>query len=139
MPSVNRVILVGHVGRDPESRFLPNGECVANFSIATSEKRKDKDGSKQEETVWHTVSFFGSVAEVCAKYLKKGALVYVEGRITVRQYTSKDGTEKTVTEIRGDRMQMLGGKDEAREKAPAKPRAAKPSSFDDDDESEIPF
>lgn len=138
MPSVNRVILVGHLGRDPEARVMTSGEAVTNFSLATSETRKDKSGAKQEETVWHAITFFGPVAEVCAKYLKKGALVYVEGKITVRTYTAKDGTEKTVTEIRGDRMQMLGGKDEAREEAPAKPQAAKRQRLEDLDD-DIPF
>jgi single-strand DNA-binding protein len=110
MASINKVILVGNLGRDPESRFLANGEMVCNFSIATSEQWKDKSGEKQEATEWHRISFFGKVAEVCAQYLKKGSTVYVEGSIRTRKWTDKDGVEKYTTEIKGERMQMLGGR-----------------------------
>ena len=110
MASVNKVILVGNLGRDPEMRYLPSGEAVANLAIATTDKYKDKSGQMVEQTEWHRVSFFGRTAEVCGQYLKKGSQVYVEGSIRTRKYTDKEGVEKYATEIRGDRMQMLGGR-----------------------------
>lgn len=110
MASLNKVMLIGNLGKDPEMRYLPSGEAVANFSVATTDKFKDKNGDMQEVTEWHRVSFFGRTAEVCGQYLKKGSPVYIEGSIRTRKYTAKDGTEKYATEIRGDRMQMLGGK-----------------------------
>lgn len=110
MASVNKVILVGNLGRDPEMRYLPSGEAVANLSVATTDKYKDKSGAMQEATEWHRVSFFGRTAEVCGQYLKKGSQVYIEGSIRTRKYTDKEGVEKYATEIRGDRMQMLGGR-----------------------------
>jgi single-strand DNA-binding protein len=110
MASVNKVILVGNLGRDPEVRYLPSGEAVANLSVATTDKFKDKSGAMQEATEWHRVSFFGRTAEVCGQYLKKGSQVYIEGSIRTRKYTDKEGVEKFATEIRGDRMQMLGGR-----------------------------
>jgi single-strand DNA-binding protein len=110
MASVNKVILVGNLGADPEVRYLPSGEAVVNLRLATTDTWKDKDGNKQEATEWHRVSFFGRQAEVCGQYLKKGSQIYVEGSIRTRKYTDKDGQEKYATEIRGDRMQMLGGR-----------------------------
>jgi single-strand DNA-binding protein len=110
MASVNKVILVGNLGRDPEMRYLPSGEAVVNLSVATTDKFKDKSGAMQEATEWHRVSFFGRTAEVCGQYLKKGSQVYIEGSIRTRKYTDKEGVEKYATEIRGDRMQMLGGR-----------------------------
>ena len=110
MASVNKVILIGNLGRDPEVRYLPSGDAVANFSIATTEKWKDKSGEQQEQTEWHRISFFGRQAEICGEYLKKGSSVYVEGRLQTRKWTDKEGKERTTTEIRGDRMQMLSGR-----------------------------
>ena len=110
MASVNKVILVGNLGRDPDMRYLPSGEAVANLAIATTDKYKDKSGQMVEATEWHRVSFFGRTAEVCGQYLKKGSQVYVEGSIRTRKYTDKEGIEKYATEIRGDRMQMLGSR-----------------------------
>ena len=110
MASVNKVILVGNLGRDPEMRYLPSGEAVANLAIATTDKYKDKTGQMVEQTEWHRVSFFGRTAEVCGQYLKKGSQVYVEGSIRTRKYTDKEGVERTAYEIRGDRMQMLGSR-----------------------------
>ena len=110
MASVNKVILVGNLGADPEVRYLPSGEAVVNLRLATTDTWKDKEGNKQEATEWHRVSFFGRQAEVCGQYLKKGSQIYVEGSIRTRKYTDKDGVEKYATEIRGDRMQMLGGR-----------------------------
>ena len=110
MASVNKVILIGNLGADPEVRYLPSGEAVANLRIATTENWKDRDGNKQEATEWHRVSFFGKIAEVCGQYLKKGSAVYVEGSIRTRKWQDKEGQDKYTTEIRGDRMQMLGGR-----------------------------
>jgi len=110
MASVNRVTLIGNLGRDPEMRYLPSGEAVATFSVATTEQWKDKSGGKQERTDWHRIEFIGRTAEVCGEYLKKGAPVYIEGRIQYDKWTDKEGVEKTMTKIRGDRMQMLGGR-----------------------------
>jgi len=108
MASVNKVILLGNLGRDPETRYTTGGDAVCNLSIATSEQWKDKNGEKQERTEWHRVVLFGRQAEIAGEYLKKGRSVYVEGRLQTRKYTDKDGVEKYSTEIVGDRMQLLG-------------------------------
>ena len=110
MASVNKVILIGNVGRDPEVRYTKAGDAVANLDLATTDTWKDKNGDKQEKTEWHRVSFFGRQAEVAGEYLKKGSQVYVEGSLTTRKWTDKDGNERYTTEIRGERMQMLGGR-----------------------------
>ena len=110
MASVNKVILVGNLGRDPETRYLPSGDAVTNVSVATSEKWKDKSGETQEHTEWHRVAFFGKLAEIAGEYLKKGSSVYVEGRIRTRKWQDKEGQDKYSTEIVADRMQMLGGR-----------------------------
>lgn len=112
MASVNRVTLVGNLGADPDIRYMPSGEAVANLSIATTDKYKNRDGEMVEQTEWHRVSFFGKVAEVCSEYLSKGSQVYVEGSIRTRKYTDKQGVEKYSTEIRGERMQMLGSRND---------------------------
>ncbi len=111
MASVNKVILVGNLGRDPEVRYLPSGDAVANVTIATSSKYKGKDGNMVEETEWHRVTFFGKLAEIVGQYLKKGRSIYVEGRIKTRKYTDKDGVEKYATDIIANEMQMLGGRE----------------------------
>ncbi len=111
MASVNKVILVGNLGRDPEIRYLPSGDPVANITIATSSKYKGKDGNMVEETEWHRVTFFGKLAEIVGQYLKKGRPVYVEGRLKTRKYTDKDGIEKYATDIVANEMQMLGGRE----------------------------
>ncbi|MDK9701904.1 MAG: single-stranded DNA-binding protein [Sulfuritalea sp.] len=110
MASVNKVIIVGNLGADPEMRYLPSGEAVANLRVATTDSWKDKDGNKQEATEWHRVSFFGRQAEVCGQYLKKGSQIYIEGSIRTRKWQDKEGQDRYTTEIRGDRMQMLGGR-----------------------------
>ena len=110
MASVNKVIIIGNLGRDPEVRYMPSGDAVANLNIATTDKWKDKSGEMQEQTEWHRVAFFGRQAEICGEYLRKGSSVYVEGRLQTRKYTDKEGVERYTTEIRGDRMQMLGGR-----------------------------
>jgi len=108
MASVNKVILIGNVGKDPETRYLPDGGAVSNLSVATSESWKDKSGAKQEKTEWHRVSFFGKLAEIVAEYVKKGSPINIEGRLQTRKWQDKDGTDKYSTEIIADRMQMLG-------------------------------
>ena len=110
--SVNKAILIGRLGRDPEVRQMPNGEAVCNFSIATSESWKDQHGQKQERTEWHAITLYRRMAEVAGQYLKKGSLVYIEGRIQSRKYTDKNGVERTAYEIIGSEMKMLGGKAE---------------------------
>lgn len=145
MASVNRVIIIGNLGKDPDVRYIPSGEAVANLSIATTEKWKDKQGQVQELVEWHRVNFFGRQAEVCGEYLKKGSAVYIEGSLRTRKYTDKEGIERYATEIRGDRMQMLGGRsarnesdDAPTQEQPAKARPVHqklPGGFDqmDDD------
>ena len=111
MASVNKVIIVGNLGRDPETRYLPSGEAVTNISVATTETWKDKaSGEKKEATEWHRISFFGKLAEIAGQYLKKGSQVYIEGSLRTRKYTDKDGVEKYSTEIKADTMQMLGSR-----------------------------
>ena len=110
MASVNKVILIGNLGKDPETRYLPSGDAVTNFSIATSEKWKSKSGEQQEHTEWHRISMFGKVAEIAGEYLKKGSPVYVEGRIRTRKWQDKEGQDKYTTEIVADRMQLLGSR-----------------------------
>ena len=113
MASVNKVILLGNLGRDPETRYTTGGDAVTNLNIATSEQWKDKNGEKQERTEWHRVVLFGRQAEIAGEYLKKGRSVYIEGRLQTRKYTDKDGVEKYSTEIVADRMQLIGGGREA--------------------------
>jgi single-strand DNA-binding protein len=111
MASLNRVQLIGNLGRDPETRFLPSGEAVANLAIATTDKWTDKQsGEKREATEWHKVSFFGRLAEIAGQYLVKGSSIYIEGSLHTRKYTDKDGVEKYSTEIKGQSMQMLGSR-----------------------------
>jgi len=111
MASVNKVILVGNLGADPEVRYMPSGDAVANIRLATTDRYKDKQsGEFKELTEWHRVSFFGRLAEIVNEYLKKGSSVYIEGRIRTRKYQAQDGTERYSTEIVADQMQMLGGR-----------------------------
>jgi single-strand DNA-binding protein len=110
MASVNKVILVGNLGKDPEVRFMPNGEAVCNFSIATTENWKDKSGVKQEKTEWHNIVMYRKLAELAGEYLKKGSPVYIEGKLQTRKW-EKDGVTRYTTEIIGDQMQFLGSKD----------------------------
>jgi single-strand DNA-binding protein len=111
MASVNKVIIVGNLGRDPEIRYMPSGDAIANIAVATSFKSKDRNTGEQKEiTEWHRISFFGRLAEIVGQYLKKGSSVYVEGRLQTRKYTDKDGVEKYATDIVAQEMQMLGGR-----------------------------
>ena len=111
MASVNKVILIGNLGRDPETRYTTGGDAVTNLNIATTEAWKDKSGEKQEKTEWHRVVLFGRQAEIAGEYLKKGRSVYIEGRLQTRKYTDKEGVEKYATEIVGDRLQLLGSRE----------------------------
>ena len=162
MASVNKVILVGNLGRDPEVRYAPSGDAFANVTLATTRTWKDKtSGEKKEETEWHRIIFNGRLAEIAGEYLKKGRPIYVEGRLRTRKWQDKDGVEKSTTEIVADQMQMLGSREgmgapagdddgsASSSRAPAaaggggsaaRPAAAKkpPGGFDDMDD-DIPF
>ncbi|PLX81190.1 MAG: single-stranded DNA-binding protein [Desulfuromonas sp.] len=108
--SVNKVILVGNLGKDPELRYTASGTAVATFSIATSERYKDRDGNQQEKTEWHNIVAWRQLAEICGKYLVKGKQVYIEGKIQTRSYDDRDGNKRYITEIVADQMQMLGSR-----------------------------
>ena len=111
MASVNKVIVVGNVGKDPEVRYMPSGDAVANLSVATTDRYKDKQtGDMKENTEWHRIAFFGKLAEIVGQYIKKGSQIYVEGRLRTRKWTDASGVEKYSTEIVAESMQMLGGK-----------------------------
>jgi single-strand DNA-binding protein len=111
MASVNKVIIVGNLGRDPETRYMPSGDALTNIAVATTDKWKDKaTGEQKEATEWHRIAFFGKLAEIAGQYLKKGSQVYIEGKLRTRKYTDKDGVEKYSTEIVADSMQMLGSR-----------------------------
>ena len=145
--SLNKVILIGRLGRDPETRYMPNGDAVCNFSIATTESWKDRNGQRQERTEWHNISMFGRLAEIAGQYLKKGSLVYLEGKIQSRKYTGKDGIERTAFEIIASEMKMLGGKAEGSSEStntaapPAPPHRQAPAAPAQtvDDTDGIPF
>ena len=146
--SLNKVILIGNLGRDPEVRYMPNGEAVCNFSIATSETWNDRQtGQRQERTEWHNITLYRRLAEVAGQYLKKGSQVYIEGRIQSRKYTGKDGIERTAYEIIGSEMKMLGGgtdsgQQNAQHTPPAPPSRqapAAPAQPVDDMDNNVPF
>ena len=156
MASVNKVILVGNLGRDPEVRYTPDNSAITNVSIATTDVWRDKSGEKQERTEWHRVAFFGKLAEIAGEYLKKGSQVYVEGRLQTRKWQDKEGQDRYTTEIVADRMQMLGSRGgmgmadaaemdapppaTSRQGAPARSSApARSGSKFDDLEDDIPF
>jgi single-strand DNA-binding protein len=152
MASVNKVILVGNLGRDPETRYTTGGDAVTNIRVATTDTWKDKNGEKQERTEWHTVVFFGRQAEIAGEYLKKGRQVYIEGRLQTRKWQDKEGQDRYTTEIVADRMQMLGNREgsgapapemaersaAAEPRATAKAGAAAKKNVDDLDD-DIPF
>jgi single-strand DNA-binding protein len=128
--SVNKVILIGNLGKDPEVRYMPNGEAVANITLATSETWKDKSGAKQEKTEWHNVVFYRRLAEIAGEYLKKGSQIYVEGRITTEKWQDKEGKDRYTTKIVANEMKMLGSKSagnfevvEENQSAPQRPSA----------------
>ena len=142
--SVNKAILIGRLGRDPEVRYTPNGEAVANFSIATDEQWKDKNGERQTRTEWHNITLYRKLGEIAGQYLRKGSLVYIEGRIQSRKYTSKDGVERTAYEIIGNEMKMLGSKSEnasgqeSQNQAPPRKQESRAAPVDDISDN-IPF
>ena len=146
---VNKVILVGNLGADPETRYSASGTAFCSISVATTDSWKDKQtGERQEKTEWHRVKFFGRLAEIAGEYLKKGSPVYVEGRLQTRKWQDKDGQERYTTEIRADRMQLLGGRGASAEPMSREPSAAaqegakaqprKGGAFDEMDD-DIPF
>ncbi|QAU35841.1 single-stranded DNA-binding protein [Janthinobacterium sp. 17J80-10] len=160
MASVNKAIIVGNLGRDPETRYMPNGDAVTNIAVATTENWKDKNtGEKKELTEWHRITFYRKLAEIAGQYLKKGSQVYIEGRLQTRKWTDKDGAERYTTEIIADSMQMLGGRqgmgggnaapDEEYSQAPARQSsggagaasrpASKPAPNFSDMDDDIPF
>lgn len=143
MASINKVILVGNLGADPETRYMPNGDAVANIRLATTESWKDKaSGEKKEITEWHRVVFYRKLAEIIGQYLKKGSSVYVEGRIRTRKWRDKEGQERYTTEIEANEMQMLGGRqsgDSAPSEKPQRNAQGAPKASIGDMDDDIPF
>lgn len=148
MASVNKVILIGRVGKDPETRYLSNGDAVTNITVATSENWKDKNGEKQEKTEWHQICFYRKLAEIVGEYVKKGGQIFIEGKLETRKYTDKNGIERYTTQIVADEMKMLGsrqggsGNEEHSNQSDAKPaREGRPSTGTgfDDMKDDIPF
>jgi single-strand DNA-binding protein len=140
---LNKVILIGRLGKDPEVRYMPNGEAVCNFSVATSESWKDQSGQRQERIEWHNITMYRRLAEIAGQYLKKGSQVYLEGKIQSRKYQGKDGIERTAYDIIVNEMKMLGGgnsEQQAQAETPTPPRRqaapAAPVEYIDDD---VPF
>jgi single-strand DNA-binding protein len=145
MASVNKTILLGNLGKDPELKFLPNGDAVCNFSIATTDSWKDKAGQKQEKTEWHNVVLYRKLAEIAGEYLRKGSSVYVEGSLQTRKWTNKEGQERYTTEVIGNSMQMLGSKSSQSTNVPDVPEAKEYTrgsaavEGDDEDLGDLPF
>ena len=139
MASVNKVMLIGLTGKDPETRYMSNGEAVTNITLATTDTWKDKNGEKQEKTEWHRVTFYRKLAEIAGEYLKKGKPVYIEGRLETRKWTDKQGIERYTTDIIATDMKMLGSKpsESSQDKQPT--RSQPPSGFDDIDPEDLPF
>ena len=142
---LNKVILIGRLGKDPETRFMPNGEAVCNFSVATSETWNDRNGQRQEKTEWHNITMYRRLAEIAGQYLKKGSQVYLEGKIQTRKYEGKDGIERTAYDIIANEMKMLGGgsdgqqAQQAQSKTPTPPRRQAPAAPDEDIDDDIPL
>ena len=149
MAGINKAILIGRLGRDPEVRYMQDGTAVANFSIATSEEWKDKaTGDKREKTEWHRIVAFRRLGEICGEYLSKGRQVYIEGRIQTRDWEDKDGNKRYTTEIVASQMQMLGSKDDSygntrdtgfRRDEPAQSQSAPGPGFAEGQDDDIPF
>jgi single-strand DNA-binding protein len=134
---INKAILLGRLGKDPEVRYMPNGDPVTTFSVATDEQWKDKSGEKVQKTEWHNIVTFRKLAEICGQYLTKGKLVYVEGKIQTRSWEDKEGKKRYTTEIVADTMKMLGGGSEKKEGAPAERHENGPA--DDGQRDDVPF
>ena len=130
---LNKVILIGRLGRDPETRCMPNGEAVCNFSVATSEKYTDKNGQRQEASEWHNVTMYRKLAEIAGEYLKKGSQVYIDGKIKSRKYTDKNGVERTAYDIIANEMKMLGGNAQTPAQKP------QPAQAQEDISDDVPF
>ena len=154
--SVNKVILVGRLGRDPETRYMPNGDAITNFSLATDEQWRDRNGERQTRTEWHNITLFGKLGEIASQYLRKGSQVFIEGKIQSRKYTGKDGIERMAYDIIGNEMKMLGNRNDGSDSGnnnaapptsnppPAAPRRQPPQQTPttpqiDDIEDDIPF
>lgn len=129
----NKVILIGRLGRDPETRYMPNGEAVCNFSVATSEKYTDKNGQRQEATEWHNVTMYRKLAEIAGQYLKQGSQVYIEGKIKSRKYTDKNGVERTAYDIIANELKMFGGNAQTPAQNP------QPAQAQEDISDDVPF
>ncbi|MEQ9561541.1 MAG: single-stranded DNA-binding protein [Woeseiaceae bacterium] len=141
---INKVIIVGNLGNDPETRYMPSGSAVTNLSVATNESWKDKQtGEQKDRTEWHKVAMFGRLAEIAAEYLRKGSQVYIEGKLRTRKWQDKDGQDRYTTEIVADEMQMLGGRGGAGGGAPSmndsSDRSPPPRASGDDFDDDIPF
>ncbi len=140
---VNKVILVGNLGKDPDTRYMPSGSAVTNFSIATSESWKDKQtGEQKDRTEWHNISMFGRLAEIAAEYLRKGSQVYIEGKLRTRKWQDKQGNDRYTTEVVADEMQMLGGRSGGGAPAASQDSGSSspsPQSSPDDFDDDIPF
>lgn len=137
--SVNKVILVGRLGQDPEVRFTQGGTAVANLRIATDETWKDQSGERQQRTEWHRVVAWSKLADICGQYLRKGRLVYIEGRLQTRSWEDREGNKRYTTEVRADNMVMLGGRSEEGQAAPAAQPAAAASPDSGTSDDDIPF
>ena len=140
---INKVIIVGNLGQDPETRYMPSGSAVTNFTVATNESWKDKQsGEQKDRTEWHRVAMFGRLAEVAAEYLRKGSQVYIEGKLRTRKWQDRDGKDRYTTEIIADEMQMLGGRGgggSAPMSTDSAPASAPPQPPADDFDDDIPF
>ena len=136
MASFNKIIIVGYLGRDPELRYTPQGTAVCNFSLATTERKKDRSGEFQDVTTWFNVSLWGNRAETTSQYLSKGKLVYIEGRLTQREYQDRDGNTRTSLDVNASELQFIGPRGEE-PAAPREERSAKPSQASDDAPSPI--
>lgn len=144
MASINKVILIGNLGKDPDLRYMPSGKAVANVTIATNESWKDRNtGEKQERTEWHNVVFYSPLAEIVDQYLRKGSTAYVEGRLQTRKWQDKEGKDHYTTEIIANEIKMLGGRNKQTESppepSPVRETGAKNQKFDQELDSDIPF
>jgi single-strand DNA-binding protein len=141
MAGINKAILIGNLGKDPEIRTIDSGRKVATFSLATTESYKDKNGERVDQTEWHNIVFWGPIADVIEKYLKKGSQIYVEGKIRTRSYEDKEGVKKYITEIVGDKMTMLGGGPKTNEAPSSNGKSAQPvgQTFSAEQDDDLPF
>lgn len=140
MAGVNKVILIGNLGKDPEVRHLENGAAVANFPIATTESYKDKNGNRQDQTEWHNIVLWRGLAEIAEKYLRKGNQIYIEGKLRSRSWEDKEGNTRYITEVVGDNMTMLGGRPSDQSNTPSNDNNNKETNIPQEDESDdLPF